>query len=204
MAKIEVERKRSGLGWLWALLALLVIALIAWWIWGAMSNDEAVDPGTEVGVVVPVDPAAPAVGVEQGTAAQAAMVDLAPILANPQTWVGQPFPGGEVRVAEVVTDRGFWITGTGGERLFGVILDQPAEQPVDINPQQTLRITGGTLRDASYIPQIEGAPLDDNTRAILEEQQIFLVVDEDGMEVAAGGEPQPGTDPAQGFGTEGQ
>ena len=31
MAEIRVEREKRGLGWLWALLALLLLALAAWW-----------------------------------------------------------------------------------------------------------------------------------------------------------------------------
>jgi hypothetical protein len=31
MAEIRIERKRRGLGWLWLLLALLIVAALAWY-----------------------------------------------------------------------------------------------------------------------------------------------------------------------------
>ena len=31
MAEIRVEKEKRGLGWLWALLVLLLLALLAWW-----------------------------------------------------------------------------------------------------------------------------------------------------------------------------
>lgn len=31
MAEIRVEKEKRSLGWLWALLALLLLALAAWW-----------------------------------------------------------------------------------------------------------------------------------------------------------------------------
>lgn len=195
MADIKMERKKRGPGWLWALLALILIALVLWWLWGRGRVDEPIQPVGEVGVTEPVEPIEGATEPAAGGA-----VDLGPILANPGNWVGRDFPTGEVQVAEVATDRGFWVTGSGGERLFGVIIDQPAEQPKDINAGQTLRITGGTLRDSSYLPQLAGDPLDDDTRRILENQEVFLVVDEADIEVVDGGQPPTGTDPAQGFG----
>lgn len=191
MADIKIEKKKSGLGWLWALLAILVLALIIWWIWAeAGDDDDLVEPEVGVVDVEPIDPA-PIV-------APTADADLAAILANPQTWVGRELPTGEYQVAEVTSDRGFWISEN-GNRLLALILDQPLEQPIDINPGQRLRIEGGTLRDASYLPQLGGAtPLDDSTRQAVEAQPIYLVVDEDEIEILEGGEPQPGTDPALG------
>lgn len=194
MADIRMERKKSGKGWLWALLALLLIALIAWWLWQSGTDDEVADPAATAVVVEPMDPIEPVPA--QGAALQGE-ADLGSILEDPQSWVGRDFPAGEARVAEVVTDRGFWITGAGGARLFAILVDQPAEQPLDINPEQTVRITGGTLRDASHLSQLAGAPIDDQTRGIAEGEEVFLVVDEADIEVVEGGE-------AQGFGDGGQ
>ena len=39
MAEIKVEPKRSGLGWLWAVIILAVIAVAAWYF---MNNSRAV------------------------------------------------------------------------------------------------------------------------------------------------------------------
>jgi hypothetical protein len=32
MAQIRIEQKRGGLGWLWLIIALIIIAIIAWFI----------------------------------------------------------------------------------------------------------------------------------------------------------------------------
>jgi hypothetical protein len=34
MAQIRIERKRTGLGWLWVIIALIVVAIIAWMLLG--------------------------------------------------------------------------------------------------------------------------------------------------------------------------
>lgn len=41
MAEIRVEQKRGGLGWLWALIAIIVIALIVWWVLHSRTTDTA-------------------------------------------------------------------------------------------------------------------------------------------------------------------
>jgi hypothetical protein len=49
MAEIRVERVRKrGLGWLWALLLILLLAAVAWYLWangylGARSASPAAD-----------------------------------------------------------------------------------------------------------------------------------------------------------------
>jgi hypothetical protein len=32
MAQIRIEQRRSGLGWLWLIIVLIIIAIIAWFI----------------------------------------------------------------------------------------------------------------------------------------------------------------------------
>ena len=78
-----------------------------------------------------------------------------------------------------LTDRGFWIENDGA-RMFALIIDQPVERPKDINPGATLRIDGGTIRNASEISAegIEGDALDQNTMDAIADQQAVLLVDE--------------------------
>lgn len=187
MADIDLERKKSGgMGWLWWALGLLALVLIVWWVWPD-GDDEFADVDAD-----PVETVAPA-----ATPEPAAGVSLGDILDNPDEYIGETFPTTEVTVAEVPTDRGFWIESD-GRRLFAIINDQPREQPTDLNPGQTLRITGGTLRDATFLPDISGATLDASTEDTAEGQEVFLVVDESEITVLEGGTPQPGTDPAEG------
>ena len=64
--------------------------------------------------------------------------------------------------------------------MFALIIDQPVERPKDINPGATLRIEGGTIRNASEISAegIEGDALDQDTMDAIADQQAVLLVDE--------------------------
>jgi len=56
MAEIRVERK-EGKGWLWVVLALLALALLAWWFFGRRNDNTAVgaSDSTSVPAAVTVD-----------------------------------------------------------------------------------------------------------------------------------------------------
>ena len=181
MADIDLERKKSGPAvWPWV-AALVALALVVWGV------TEAVDTDGEVADVEVVEPVAPATTPE---AVATGPLTIGDILGAPDRYVGEPFPATEVEVAEVPTDRGFWITDE-GQRLFVVIVDQPQEEPKDINAGQTLRIEQGTLREATFLPEIPGVPLDADTESIAQEQDIFLVVDERYINVLQGGGGAP-------------
>ena len=172
MADIDLERKSGGgKGWLWGLLALLALIAIVWWVW---PDDEADVAGAEIEAVQPVTPAATPEPVATGEAT------LADIMGNPGQYVGQSFPGGQVTIGEVPTDRGFWIQEQ-GQRLFAIIVDQPQEEPLDINQGQTLQIERGMLRDATFLTQLPGAPLDAQTEELARQQDVFLVVEENAI-----------------------
>ena len=181
MAEIELERKRGGMGWLWWVVGLVAIALIVWWVW----PDEP--DMAELDTIETVEPVTPATTPE--VVAGGAAVTIGDILGNPDGFIGETFPRAEVEVTEVPTDRGFWIEDE-GQRLFAIIIDDPAEQPKDINPGATLRIDQGTLRDRTFLPEIPGAPLDQQTENLAEQQPIFLVVDERYITILEGGQPQ--------------
>lgn len=176
MAEIHMEKKRSGgMGWLWILLALLLIALLAWAFW----------PDDDVDVVEPVDQTSTYVAPVETPATTTGAATLAEINQNPAQWVGREYSG-TVTVPEVPTDRGFWIEED-GTRMFAVLLDAPAEEPMDINPGQQLRLRA-TVRDQAYISQIPGEPMTAGTQNILENQQAYLVVGESAIEVLQPGQ----------------
>ena len=174
MAEIPVERKGGIPWWVWALLAAILIALAIWWI----AADDDVETAEPVAVEA-VEPLAP--GPVAPVAGEADMT-IASILASPGQFVGRDDFQAEVAVPEVPTDRGFWVEDQ-GQRLFAVIVDEPREVPLDINSGQRLRVTQGMVRDATFLPQLPGASIDDATRRIIESQNVFLVVDEENIEI---------------------
>lgn len=185
MAEIHIEQKK-GTGWLWLLLAALaVLAVLAWLLWPDAAETtplsativNPVPAPTTVATVAPLD-STPTASVETPT--------IATILANPPQWVGREFSG-TVTVAEVPTDRGFWIEED-GRRLFAILVDAPAEVPLDINAGQRIRIRG-TLRDAAYLPQLPGRPIVAATQELARRAPVYLVADEQAITIlgTAGG-----------------
>lgn len=186
MADIDLERKKSGSAWGW-IMALAILALLGWGVAEAFDGDdletaemEMVEPAEEPGAMDEPD------AMEGAAAAGAA--SLGAILDDPQGWIGRTLPDGVYDVDAVPTDRGFWIT-EGDRRLMVVLVDQPQEEPDDVNTGARVRITDGTLRGPSYLSEIAGVPLDDDTRSLAEGQEVLLVVDEANVEVVqpAGG-----------------
>ena len=189
MADINVERK-GGTNWLWWILGLIVLALLIWWLVDALGdNDTAEVPvGTDTVATAPMTPA-------PMPAAPAAAIPIADIVANPAQYQGQQV-NGTVVVSSVPTNRGFWVEDAAnpGQRLLVVLNDQPAEQPKDINPGQTLQLSNATVMTSQA--NLPGT-LDQDTKNLLNNQPAFLNVDESNVQISAGGVPQPGTTPAQ-------
>lgn len=177
MAEIPVEKKSGFPWWAWVLLALLLVALL-WWLISAFDNDDDVVVADNAPVVEESMAPVPVPVVADANAS----IDIASILANPQAYIGKTYTADKVAVGEVATDRGFWITN-GGKRMLAIVIDQPREVRVDINAGQDLRITGGTLMDATATASIPGEPLDADTKALLAQEPIFLLVDEKNIEI---------------------
>ena len=177
MADINVERKTPGI-WPW-IIGLIILAVLIWALAAALDGgDDAdvarTDPAAEV---VEVQPLVPDVETPAPVAG-AAGVPLSQIIESPATWTGRTV-GGEVRVVDVPTDRGFWIEDE-GERLFVILGDRPAEAPVDINTGQTLRISEATVYDD--VANVPGQ-VDADTRNIAQGQPVFLGVDESNIQI---------------------
>ena len=195
MAEIEVQRKTS-MAWLWWLLGALAVALLLWWLLAAGDDEE------EVATVV--DPAVPAMVTPTTTPEPIAQGSLcvAQVLSAPTTYIGQTLGTCPVQVAEVVSDRGFWIEEN-GTRVFVVVNEggagvadaqgRMAERP-DINPGQSINITEARVLD--NVANLAG-PLDPQTQNAAQQQPWFLAIDAANVNVLTQGNPQPGTSPAQ-------
>ncbi len=174
MAEINVERKSSN-SWIWWLLAIIVLALLLWWL---LADDE-VDPVVATTPVVTPTTTPEPIATGPLCVAQA--------LSAPATYVGQTLGTCQLRVTEVPTDRGFWVEEN-GQRMFVLLIDGPAEAPVDINPGQTITMSSAVLRDRAFLPQVPGESLDQDTRNIIDQQaEYFLVVDESNITILSPG-----------------
>ncbi len=166
MADINVERKSPSI-WPW-ILGLLVLALLIWAIAEAFDTDEPVAVAPEVQPTTVGEPPEPV--------AQAEGVPVSQIIESPATWTGRTVTG-EVRVAQVISDRGFFITDQ-GERLF-VVISEPPGETINIQPGQTVRLREATVLDVNA-PQLRNLPsggIDAETQRTLEQQPVALLVD---------------------------
>lgn len=177
MADINVEKRSPGI-WPWV-VGLAVLALLIWALVALLDGDDDAEVAVVEPVATEVEPAPP-MGASDATVI-AAGLPVSQIVQTPAEWTGRTVAG-EARVVEVPTDRGFWIED-GGERLFVILDDAPAERPVHIQQGQGIRMSGAVVHaDLSGIP----GELDPDTRGIVEGVPVFLSVDESGIEILSG------------------
>lgn len=176
MADIDVERKGPSI-WPW-IIGLIILALLIWALVELFGGDEEAEVAAVDPIVAPTGEVSPPTMEPPALVAPTAGIPVSQIIESPATFTGQAL-GGEVRVVEVPTDRGFWIEDQ-GERLFVILNDAPQEQPVDINPGQTVRMS-----QAMVYENMNNVPgnLDPDTRNILQNQRVFLAVDEANVEI---------------------
>ncbi|WBY17076.1 hypothetical protein PF049_02625 [Erythrobacteraceae bacterium WH01K] len=133
MAEIPIEKK-SGLGWLWLLLAALLIALLAWWL---LSDDDEVDGYVENDTVAMAD---------------ANVNDTVDAFI-----IGESVDLDGARVTELTGDMSFMIESEG--RSAFVVFNQeptpndPTEGEFDINVGQLVDIDGRVMSAADPLPE---------------------------------------------------
>ena len=185
MARIPVERKRTGIPWwAWLLLALAVAALL-WFLFDLFNRDptEARDLNVEVPAVTAApagEQAGAAPAGEQAGAAAAPITDMLIIVDTPDkaSLVGKRVQFTNVTVQSVVGDKTFWIGPSKDQQLFVVLEEDPSagatEGQVDVNAGQTVTITG----EIRKLPSMEEARsqwgLSEANTAELENQQVYL------------------------------
>ena len=185
MADINVERKK-GPGILPWILGLLLLAALIFGI-SRCSRDEdpvpvapvtdtmATDTTAMAPAPAPMDTGAAAMGAAgaAGAAAAGGMIPVAQLLGTPDASVGQSVSG-SARVTEVVSDRGFWIE-EGGQRMF-VVMGEPqaAENRIDVNAGQTVRLSGTVQRGGAQAAVPTG--IEAEAQKIAQGQPLFLVV----------------------------
>jgi hypothetical protein len=186
MADIDVERK-SGTAWIWWLLGLIVLALLAWWLFAGDDEPEVAGVVEPAPVVAPAGPT-PANPPPPAPVAQGGLLTLADVWANPAANFGnRVYTPESVRVTEVISDRGFWVEDQGNRIL--VVLNEsapgapnqadvqgmPAEMP-DLNAGDMIQITEAMAHDPTQLQNLQG-PIEPDVRQALNGQRVFLVTD---------------------------
>lgn len=172
MADLNVERKR-GASWIWWLLGLIVVALILWWLLGSGDDEDEMPAVTAV-----EEPVAATVPAAAPPAVATGVIPVVVIVADPTPYAGQSVSG-TANVAEVISDRGFWIEQE-GQRVF-VVIDEPVPETVDINAGQTVSLTG-TVYTPETMDQVPG-PLEPDAQEAVQGQPAFLYVRAQDIEI---------------------
>lgn len=123
MAHLDIQEKRSS-AWIWWVLGLVLLALIAWWLLSSNGRDNVADTGVVPPPVVAGDPAAAA----PAPAGAETITDLGALTSadDPNALMGRRVVLTGVPVAEAVSDKGFWIGGSKavGDGVFAVRTNQ--------------------------------------------------------------------------------
>ena len=161
MAEIDLQPKRPSL--IPLLIGVLLIGVI---VWGVV---EWVDNEPEA--VTVAEPLAPIPASEPAPLPVVDIIPVAVIVTTPADYAGRSVSG-RADVAEVISDRGFWIENA-GQRLF-VVIDEPVPENIDINAGQALELTG-TVYTKEMLDQVQGR-MEAETRRVAGEQSVFLYV----------------------------
>lgn len=185
MAQIPVERKSPSI-WPW-LIGLLVLIGLIWLLYEWFDRDEEVVPAAAVTAPAPEVGTPPAPAVTPPPAAEGP-VTLATLLGGPAPYVGKAVSlvGQPVRVADVPSDRGFWVEDQ-GQRMFVVLNEGPpgvadvqgkqAEKP-KLRPGDMIEISRAVVHDPTHMADIPG-PLEQQTQDIVKSAPAFLTVQVD-------------------------
>ncbi|CAN5826579.1 hypothetical protein BH23GEM7_BH23GEM7_02800 [soil metagenome] len=145
MADIDVERKATarptaggGIAqqtWIWALVAVLAVAGLMWWLAAASESARETAVVQETGR----DPAGGAPGAGATPAGEAA--ELGGIAAAPETFVGRRIAVDDVQVAATLGPRAFWADVPGANPFLVLFAPDLAGQP-QLASGQTLNVQG--------------------------------------------------------------
>lgn len=163
----EVYEKKGTPAWVWivgAIVALIVIWAI--WTWSR--------PVVPVVMAPPVAAPAPMVTPVPAPAVTAtAVAPIALIIAVPADYFDREISG-TAQVVDVPTDRGFYLEDN-GRRIFAVLGKDFTEKQVNVNPGQTVRVSG-VVRASSKLDEAEVGTLQAATRDRIQKEPVYMVV----------------------------
>lgn len=166
MANIPVRKKSSSsLSWLWLLLALVVLAVIAWWIWGGTNNrNQQVN-------TAPVS-AQPSTG---GTVNSTAALTDSPLTSL----IGRDVAINGAPVESLAGDMAFYVGANADQRVLVVFNQQPSpnssrEGKLDINPGSHVNISGVVRSSRDPLPQGVHASLPSSVAAYVYANELSI------------------------------
>ncbi len=172
MEQIAVERRGGIPWWVWAIVALIIVAIIWYFASGGTSNSAAgQEPATNTG--------------EASRAQTAQITDLA-VLYNPTeaaNVAGQTVETQPVRVLSVTGDQSFWVGQGVGQQVLVILNEKPTpNQPAtegryDVNPGEMVRIYGTVQRFPGYEAARQQWKVNPDARSELEKQTVYIAAD---------------------------
>lgn len=221
MARIPVERKRSGPPWwLWPLLGLLLLGLL-WFLFELFDNDaNPVDPvvvttptaETVAGGSASPSPTPSPTPSPSPTPAASATTDAGDTITDPAAIVLIPVPERPALVGRQVLIETVPVQSVPGDRTFLVgedqdqpllvVLDEEAspgatEGQVDVNPGQTVSIIGQVQALPPSAEERQALGLDDAALAQIEDDQVYVLASDVAIvEQAAAASPSPSASPS--------
>jgi len=187
VAHIDIQKK-SGSGWVWWIVGLIILALLAWWLIGAMNGDRtsASDGVVATTVVVPLAvsevPARPA---NSSAVTTGPITDLATLTtaSSASVLAGRTVVLTGAPVASVVSDKGFWAgdSSAAGQRVFVVRGNQDASYTAPdgaVNPGTRVNVYGVVQAMPSDLTQQSTEwNLKSTDRQVLATQPIYIHAD---------------------------
>ena len=194
MANIPVRRRGGIPSWVWWLLGLILLAILALIILALCSPFGRPEATSPIAAVVQPSPTAPTAAKASPAAAKASPAAPSPspggVVVVSEAELGQPdrllalvdrpVQVTRVTVLDVVSDKGFWVGPNPSQRLFVVLEeDQTAGQKVegeaDVNPGQTVNLTGDIERVTNVDEIRQRWNLQPPAVEALQGQQVFML-----------------------------
>lgn len=157
MAQLDLQQKR-GISPLWWILGLIILALLAWWLFAPHNRTPvAVVPVNPVPVVA-TPAVVPAVAPAVVAVPVATTVEVITAVPTPADLVGRPIQMRDVAVQSVVSDKGFWVGPSVAQRVFVVLPEAPTpnappDSRYNVNPGQRLTLSGVVERMPTDLTQ---------------------------------------------------
>lgn len=167
-------------GWLIPLALLLLVAFGVSRFIGRRGNDTV---ATNTSADTMATTTSTSGGDVAATSAAGAAVPVAQLMTSPHKWEGKTVSVSGT-VAEVVSDRGFWIDDQ-GQRIFVVLGEKgagtnAAEHAVDVKTGEQVTLTNAHV--FTNVSQVPGGHVEEKARGIIKGQRAFLHAMPDGVQ----------------------